>query len=153
MPEAIDDADLIERFPWVQITHDTKHHFRGWLDHKLLINRCDDCSRFHHPPKPVCPDCWSSNLTPTEVEGRGEVFLAMHLHQGAPAPGVDYEKGPHPVVAVELEGLGGVRFSSTVIDCPLEQVEIGLPVELTWIERYGAPFPVFRPRTNDGGEN
>ena len=49
--------------------------------------------------------------------------------------------------AVELEGLGGVRFSSTVIDCPVEEVVIGLPVELTWIERYGAPFPVFRKRS------
>ena len=27
----------------------------------------------------------------------------------------------------------------------VEDVVIGLPVELTWIERYGAPFPVFRP--------
>jgi len=33
-----------------------------------------------------------------------------------------------------------------VIDCALEDVRIGLPVELTWIERFEAPFPVFRPR-------
>ena len=36
--------------------------------------------------------------------------------------------------------------SRTVVDCPLEEAWIGLPVELDWIERYGAPFPVFRPR-------
>jgi hypothetical protein len=110
-----------------------------------LINRCDECDHFHHPPKPVCPDCWSSNLTPTEVTGSGTVHLAMHLHQGAPAPGVDYSKGPHPVVSVDLEGTDGTRFSSTVIDLPVEEVVIGLPVELAWIERYGSPFPVFRP--------
>ena len=146
MSEQIDDAALVERFPWVQITHDSKHHFRGWLDRKLLINRCDDCGRFHPPPKPICPDCWSKNLTPTEVAGTGNVFLAMALHQGAPAPGVDYSKGPHPVVAVELDGTNGVRFSSTVVGCPVENVKIGMPVELDWIERYGHPFPVFRPR-------
>ncbi len=146
MSEAIDDAALVARFPWVQITHDSKHHFRGWLDRKLLINKCDDCGSMHHPPKPVCPECWSSALTPTEVEGTGTVHLAMHLHQGAPAPGVDYTKGPHPVVAVELDGTDGVRFSSTVIDLPVEEVVIGLPVQLDWIERYGHPFPVFRKR-------
>jgi uncharacterized OB-fold protein len=70
----------------------------------------------------------------------------MHLYQGAPAPDVDYAKGPHPVVAVDLEGTGGVRFSSTVIDLPVEEVVVGLPVELDWIERYGSPFPVFRKR-------
>ena len=147
MSEKIDDATLVERFPWVQITHDSKHLFLGWLDERLLINRCADCSCFHHPPKPICPECWSSNLTPTEVSGRGAIHLAMFLHQGAPAPGVDYTKGPHPVVSVDLEEQEGLRFSSTVIDCPIDDIEIGLPVELAWIDRYGAPFPVFRPRS------
>ena len=114
MSQSVDDATLVDRFPWVQIDHDNKHLFRGWLDRRLLINRCDDCGRFHHPPKPICPECWSQSLTPTPVTGRGVVHLAMFLRQGAPAPGVDYEKGPHPVVAVELEEQAGLRFSSTV---------------------------------------
>ncbi|MEE2677789.1 MAG: zinc ribbon domain-containing protein [Myxococcota bacterium] len=143
---AIDDATLVERFPYLRINHDTKHHFRGWLDQRLLINRCDDCHRFHHPPKPVCPSCWSSALTPTPVSGRGVIHLVMLLHQGPPAPGVDYTQAPHPVVAVDLEEQEGLRYTSTVIDCALEDVRIGLPVELTWIERFEAPFPVFRPR-------
>ncbi len=144
MSESVSDAELVERFPWVQISHDSKHHFRGWLDRRLLINRCTDCGSFHHPPKPVCPECWSERIVPTEVEGSGEVHLAMHLHQGPPAPGVDYTAGPHPVVTVDLDGTDGVRFSSTVIDLPREEIVIGLRVELDWIERYGHPFPVFR---------
>jgi len=146
MSEPIDDAALVERFPWVQIDHDTKHIFRGWLDKQFLINRCDDCGRFHHPPKPICPACWSSNLTPTEVSGRGVIHLAMFLHQGAPAPDVDYTKGPHPVVTIELEEQEALRFSSTIIGSPIEDIKIGLPVELDWIDRYGSPFPVFRIR-------
>ena len=146
MSEPIDDAALVERFPWVQIDHDTKHIFRGWLDKQFLINRCDDCGRFHHPPKPICPACWSSNLTPTEVSGRGVIHLAMFLHQGAPAPDVDYTKGPHPVVTIELEEQESLRFSSTIIGSPIEDIKIGLPVELDWIDRYGSPFPVFRIR-------
>ena len=46
MPEAVGDAALVERFPWVQISHDNKHLFRGWLDRQLLLNRCRDCGRF-----------------------------------------------------------------------------------------------------------
>ena len=145
----VDDATLVERFPWVRIDHDNKHLFRAWLDEKFVITRCDDCSSFHHPPKPICPQCWSSSLTLTPVSGRGTVHLAMFLRQGAPAPDVDYAKGPHPVVAIELEEQENLRFSSTVIDCPLEDIRIGLPVEVTWIERFGSPFPVFRPRSDD----
>ena len=146
MSERIDDAALVERFSYIRIDHDTKHLYRGWLEERLLINRCDDCARFHHPPKPICPSCWSSSLTPTEVSGRGVIHLTILLHQGPPAPDVDYAKGPHPVVSIELEEQEALRFTSTVIDCPLEDVRIGLPVELAWIDRFGAPFPVFRPR-------
>ena len=32
MSEQIDDATLVERFPYAQIDHDTKHLFRGWLE-------------------------------------------------------------------------------------------------------------------------
>lgn len=148
MTEQIDDTALVERFPYVRIDHDTKHLFRGWLEERLLINRCDDCGRFQHPPKPVCPSCWSDSLTPTEVSGRGVIHLTILLHQGPPAPDVDYAKGPHPVVSVDLEEQEALRFTSTVIDCPLEEVRIGLPVELAWIDRFGTPFPVFRPREN-----
>lgn len=145
MTELIGDAALVERFPYAQIDHDSKHLFRGWLEKRLLINRCEDCQHFHHPPKPVCPRCWSNALTPTEVSGKGVIHLTMMLHQGPPAPDVDYTKGPHPVVTVELEEQEGLRFTSTIVDCALEDVRIGLAVELTWIDRFGAPFPVFQP--------
>ena len=82
------------------------------------------------------------------MSGRGTAHLVMFLRQGPPAPGVDYEKSPHPVVTVELEEQENLRFTSTVIDTPLEEIRIGLPVELAWIDRFGAPFPVFKPRSD-----
>ena len=37
MAEPVSDAALVERFPWVQVSHDNKHLFRGWLERRLLI--------------------------------------------------------------------------------------------------------------------
>jgi hypothetical protein len=34
---------------------------------------------------------------------------------------------------------------ATVLDCPRDLLRVGLDVELTWIERDGAPWPAFRP--------
>jgi uncharacterized OB-fold protein len=111
----ISDAELVDRFPRYRVDHDTKGLYRGWLDRRLLLNRCADCGRWHHPPKPICPACWSTAVVPTEVSGRG---------------------------TVEQEAL---RFTSTVVECPVDELRIGMPVELTWLERDGAPFPAFRP--------
>jgi uncharacterized OB-fold protein len=142
----ISDAELLDRFPRYRVDHDNKAFYRGWLDRRLLINRCADCGTWHHPPRPLCPACWSTSLVPTEVSGRGTVHLLVRLHQGPPVPDVDYAAGPYPVAAVDLEEQPGLRFTSTVVECPPDELRIGLPVELTWRERDGVPFPVFRPR-------
>jgi len=143
----ITDTEVVSRFPKAPLDHDTKNFYKGWLQQRLLLNRCADCGLWRHPPRPICPLCWSLNVVPTEVSGRGTIHLLIRLHQGPPAEGVDYNV-PYPVATVELEEQRGLRFSSTVIGCPPEEVFIGMRVELTWIERDGAPFPVFRPAAN-----
>jgi uncharacterized OB-fold protein len=141
----LSDADLVQRFSYAQVDRDKRDFYRGWLARELRVNRCADCGHWHHPPRPMCPACWSWNVVPTAVSGRGVVHLLMLLHQGPPAEGVDYGAGPYPVVTVELAEQPGLRYTSTIVDCPPDKLAIGLPVELAWIERNGAPFPVFTP--------
>lgn len=140
---SVSDEQLVASFPGITIDHDNAAHFRGRLDRKLLINRCGTCGRWHHSPKPVCPDCWSSAVVPTAVAGTGTIHLLVLLHQGPPAPGVDYTT-PYPVVAVELDEQVGLRFTSTVVGSPNADIAIGKRVTLDWIERAGIPLPVFR---------
>ena len=140
----VSDAQLLAALPDTLIDHDNKEFYRGWLERRLLINRCADCGYWHHPPRPRCPECWSSDVRPTEVSGQGTIHLLVLLHQGAPAPDVDYSK-PHPVVTVELSEQRGLRFTSTIVRCPVEKVAIGMAVRLAWIDRWGAPYPVFEP--------
>jgi len=139
---SITDAELVDRLPGILVDGDNKDYYRGWLQRTLVLNRCENCGRWHHPPKPVCPECWSDRLRPTPVSGRGTVHLLIWLRQGPPADGVDYAT-PHPVVTVELEEQPGLRFTSTVVDAAMDELEIGDSVELTWIERNGEPFPAF----------
>lgn len=139
----VDDAELVRRFPGEPITHDSAAHYRGRLQSELLLNNCGDCGAWHHPPKPLCPACWSWNVVPTAVTGRGTIYLAIFLHQGPAAEGVDYTS-PYPVVTVELDEQPGLRFTSTVVDADREDVVIGARVQLAWIRRGDAPVPVFR---------
>ena len=142
MADHLSNDELVQRFPGEPITHDNAAHYRGRLRRELLVNRCDDCQLWHAPPKPVCPACWSWNITPTPVSGNGSIFMNVFLHQGPPAPGVDYAT-PYPVVTVELEEQVGLRFTATVAEADNDDIRIGKAVRLDWRERHGAPMPVF----------
>jgi hypothetical protein len=138
----ITDDELVARFPGLPLDHDSKIHFQGRLERRLLLNRCADCARWHNPPRPICPECWSFDVRPTAVAGEGSIHLLTFLHQGPPAEGVDY-RTPYPVVTVELDEQAGLRFTSTIVGSPNEMIAIGQRVTLGWIERAGAPLPVF----------
>jgi len=139
----VTDEALASVFAGTPIDHDSAAHYRGRLERRLLINRCEDCGAWRHPPRPVCSNCWSKNVRPTEVSGAGTIYLAIFLHQGPPADGVDYAT-PYPVVTVELDESPGLRFTSTVVGAPNEAIRIGRRVRLDWTQRGGAPLPVFR---------
>ena len=140
MSSSADEA-LLAAFPGAPIDHDTKAYYRGLLARTLLINRCQDCGTWHFPPRPVCASCWSRRVVATEVSGRGVIHLLMVLHQG---PGIDPQT-PQPVATVELEEQPGLRVSTTIVNASREELHIGMPVELTWIEDGGHPSPAFQP--------
>lgn len=136
--------ELSERFPDTLLNYDNQYFYAGWLNKQLVLNRCRSCGHWHHPSRPICPKCWSFDIEHRAVSGEGKIRLHMNYYQGPPAPGVDYSE-PHPVVTVELAEQEGLRVTSTLIHCPLSEIEIGMPVQLAWVERYDAPYPVFTP--------
>ena len=139
----VTNEELVARLPGEPITYDNAAHYRGRLRRELLINKCTQCDTWHHPPKPLCPQCWSSDVVPIQVSGRGTIYTAIRLHQGPPAEGVDYSR-PYPVVTVELDEQPGLRFTSTVVGAPEDSDLIGIRVSLEWADRNGSPMPVFR---------
>jgi uncharacterized OB-fold protein len=139
----LSDEQLLDRFPGARIDYDNKAFYRGLLDRQLLIDRCGDCGHWFHPPRPICPKCWSRDIRPTPVSGRGHIHLLILLHQGPPAPGVNYAN-PHPVATIELIEQAGLRFTSTIVGSPNADLAIGQAVELCWIDRGANPVPAFR---------
>jgi uncharacterized protein len=145
----VSDEELVERYREVtvdrgfELDHDNRDHYRGRLEHQLLMNRCAACGFWQFPPRPICPACWSWDIAARPVTGRGTIFMTMFLHQGPSAEGVDYSN-PYPVVTVELDEQEGLRFTATVLGARKDQIHIGDRVELDWIVREGVPVPAFR---------
>lgn len=140
----VTDDEVLAAFPDVRLDHDNKHFYKGLLQQRYLINRCAECGWSHAPPRARCPQCWSSAVEPTPVEGEGTVELVTFLHQGPPSPGVDYSE-PYPLVCVAFDTVPGVRVSGTVVGAAREDIAIGLRVRHRWVQRDGRPYPVFEP--------
>jgi uncharacterized OB-fold protein len=145
----ISDEAVLEAYPNIRLDHLNKQLYKGYLERRLVAGRCADCGRWHTPLRPRCPSCWSVSVAPSAVTGRGTVHLLTLLHQGP--PGVDYST-PWPLAAIELVEQRGLRVVGTLVDCAVDEMRVGLPVELTWITRDEAPWPAFRPSSSKGAD-
>jgi uncharacterized OB-fold protein/acyl dehydratase len=126
--------------PRPAINRDNAFFWDGVNEGRLLIQRCTKCSRLRHPPGPACPHCGSLDWDTVESSGRGTVYSFVVPHYPpAPMVGEDYV-----VVLVDLEE--GVRFVSNLVDVEPGAVEIGMPVELTFVQTDPElTLPMFRP--------
>jgi uncharacterized OB-fold protein len=139
---AISNEEVFAAFPRVMLTPDNLEYFRGLLGHRLLINVCDACGYWIYPQRPLCPECWSTSITPTEVSGKGTVYMFTILYQGRPIAGFEY---PHLIASVELPERAGLRYLAPIVNCEHADVHDGMAVELTWIDTDGGPVAAFAP--------
>jgi len=145
------DEDVFAHFHDVHVDRDNIAHYRGLMAGKLLINRCGDCGRWIYPHRPLCPQCWSWNVTPTEVSGRGKLQMYTLLYQSRDPDHPLTE--PMQVAAVELDEQQGLRYLSQVVNCPLSALKHDMPVSLTWIEDRGRRWPAFEPARDQAAAN
>ena len=140
---ALSDDEVFAAFPGVLVDRDNIEHYRGLAAGKLLINRCSACGYWVYPHRPLCPQCLSWEVTPTEVSGEGKVFIYTLIHQGRDPNGV--LDGPIPAAAIELAEQPGLRYLATIVNCPVDKIELDMPVRLTWVSRDGRRWPAFEP--------
>lgn len=122
---------------------DTAFFWTAGAEGQLLICRCRACGRYQHPPLPSCPDC-GREVAPTPVSGKARVATFTVNHQ----PWVPGMAIPFVFAAVELIEQPELYVLTNIVDCPVDEVRIGMQVEVCF-EQHGNIFlPMFRP---DGG--
>lgn len=110
---------------------------------KLVIQRCEACRRYVHPPLPLCPECGGGALAPERVSGKG-VVESFTIVRRVFHPGFA-EDVPYVVARIELDEQPGLVLITNVKDIPVEAVRIGLRVEVMFEHRPDGVLPQFRP--------
>jgi uncharacterized protein len=124
-----------------RLDQDNTFFWTSGADGKLRFLRCTDCRTFVHPPAPVCPTCLGRDLAPEAVSGRATI-ASFTINHHAWIPGSE-----HYVVAwVAIDEQPDVRLTTNIVDIEENDVEIGMPVQVTF-ERVGEEIylPLFTP--------
>jgi uncharacterized OB-fold protein len=91
---------------------------------QLWLQKCNSCAKTFYPVGPACPDCFSMSFTWTQMSGRGVIHNYVIYHK----PWTEWykDKVPYAVVQVEIEE--GPRLTANLLDCPVHEIKIGMPV-------------------------
>jgi len=105
---------------------------------RLIAQRCDDCGRWRHPPRGVCPGCGSWSFAWHDLPNRGKVRSFVVPHRPF-SPGFA-DDVPYVVVYVAVDGTDGqVLLVSNLQGLAWQDVAVGMPVECHFDDR-GLPY-------------
>lgn len=132
--------------PVVLSNRDYDFFYEGLAERKLLAQQCGGCGTLRNPPGPSCPECHSLDWTPCEMPATGVIY-SFTIHRHPPLP--DYDT-PHPVALVEFDN--GLRFVAPVTGIPIEEIRIGMPVNVAFRLVGDMPGLAFAPAFAVSGE-
>jgi uncharacterized OB-fold protein/acyl dehydratase len=122
--------------------HDNGWWWEGIGRGEILIQKCSDCGKLRHPPRPMCGECQSIKWTGVKTAGRGSVYSYVILHYPK-FPGYEF---PLACGLIELEE--GVRMVTNIVGCEHADIKIGMTGKLV-IEKVDGDLdlPLFRAGT------
>jgi uncharacterized OB-fold protein len=123
------------------ITDLNRPFWDGCARGELRLQACNRCGHIRYPIAPVCPRCLAEEYDWRTLSGRGEILSWVYYHQR-------YNKAwgerlPYNVILVQLEE--GPRMFSNALPLGRDDLEVGMPVVVDFVDEQGIAVPRFRP--------
>ncbi|MFS3137403.1 Zn-ribbon domain-containing OB-fold protein [Gluconacetobacter sacchari] len=116
-----------------------KPFFDASAEGRFLLKSCNECGKAHWYPRAACPFCHSIDTCWITGSGRGAVLSWTVMRRA---------KVPYALAYVTLEE--GPSMMSNIVECDLDTLRVGMPVELVFGQANGVVVPRFRPVRVDG---
>jgi uncharacterized OB-fold protein len=114
----------------------TEAYWNAAKEGVLRIRRCTACGQVHFYPRPQCPFCLGDTEW-VDASGRGTIYSVSVTRKAGPIA--------YAIAYVALDE--GVTMLTNIVDCDLDALAIGQPVQVTFKPTEGGwMIPMFKPR-------
>jgi uncharacterized protein len=121
-----------------QPDHASRHYWQSAADGHLVLQRCAGCHQFQFYPRALCSSC-AGETEWVSASGRGTLYTYTVIRQNRSKAFAALS--PYAVGIVELDE--GVRMMSNIVDCDVEDLRVGMPLEVLIVratDDVGLPF-------------
>ncbi|MSO90912.1 MAG: Zn-ribbon domain-containing OB-fold protein [Acetobacteraceae bacterium] len=112
--------------PLPEITADNKPYWDGLNEGRMMLQRCAECGKIRHYPRPVCDGCWSMKIEWVQASGLATIHSWTVTHHPF-HPGFKAEL-PFILITVDLEE--DVRLNAQARGLHPDSLRIGQPVRI-----------------------
>jgi uncharacterized protein len=123
MPQEKDKKRYAKPLPHID------EEMRPWWEalqrHELYVQKCRQCGDLRFHPRALCTNCLSPRTEWVKSSGRGKIYTFTVTQQNQASGFRD--SLPYVMSWVELDE--GLKLLTDIVDCPPDQVKIGMPVE------------------------
>ena len=118
----------------------------GITQRQLQGVRCRTCGALFAPPRPLCVHCRVDAMEPVVLSGRGELTAFSSMNIAPPwMSNLGYDRtNPYISCVVKLEEGPSIVGRLITGELSLDEVRIGLPVEVDFDAPLTRPCVVFR---------
>lgn len=127
-----------------QPDHASRHYWQSAADGRLVLQRCTACHQYQFYPRSLCASC-AGETEWADASGRGTLYTFTVIRQNRSKAFADLS--PYVIGMVELDE--GVRMMSNIVDCDIDALAVGMPLEVLILraaDDVGLPF--WRPATD-----
>ena len=119
--------------PWIAALPESAPYWEGLDRGVLLAKFCEDCGRFHHYPRAICPHCFSARTVWRPTAGRGSIYSFSVMCRIAK---------PYALAFVWLDE--GFAMLTNIVGAEFDALRIGNRVRVLFQDAEdGVTMPVF----------
>lgn len=123
-----------------QPTDVSRTFWEACREHRLVMQKCEDCEKLTFYPAYMCPRCGSDRLEWTQLSGRGRIYSVTRVFH--PAAPVFRGSTPYVVALVQVDE-GPIMMTNIVGDGAMN-ARIGDAVEVEFQETGEVTLPRYR---------